>query len=371
MQPSRSKVMHVIWSLDLGGAEQVVLNLVRKLDRGRFEPIVCCLNEKGRYAEQVEREGIRVMALHKRPKFDPLLVPRLVRLIKREGVDLIHTHLFTGNLWGRIAAKIAGVPVISTEHGMDTWRGRFELTLDRWLTKTNRRVIFVSEGVKRFYSERNPSLNGKGRVLHNGIEVENFGLHSSKNNVLAELGIAHGRKVIGIVGRLVPEKSHEDFLEAIRLLYKEGREVTGLIVGEGEREAFLRGKVREMGIEKDVVFTGFRQDLDRLYSAMDVFVICSIREGFPLTILEAMAAGVPIVATRVGGILESIQDREEGLLVPAGHPEGLANSIASVLDDSQLRERLIKNARDLVRNRFSAEKMVKDHEALYEEVLAS
>ena len=371
MQPSRSKIMHVIWSLDLGGAEQVVLNLVRKLDRARFEPIVCCLNEKGRYADQVERQGIRVIALRKCPKFDPFLIPKLVSLIKTEGVDLIHTHLFTGNLWGRIAARIAGVPVISTEHGMDTWRGPFELTLDQWLAQVNRRVIFVSEGVKRFYSERNPSLQGKGRVLHNGIEVEDFGLRSLKNAVLAELGIGQNRKVVGIVGRLVPEKAHEDFLRAIQLLLRNESNVTGLIVGEGERESFLREKVRELGIEKKVVFAGFRQDLDRLYSALDVFVICSVREGFPLTILEAMAAGVPIVATRVGGILESIRDREEGLLVSPGNPEGLADSIASLLNDSSQRERLIRNARSLVRSRFSAEKMVKDHEALYEEVLAS
>ena len=368
-QPKR--VMHLIWSLDLGGAEQVVMNLVSGLDRHFFEPVVCCLNDKGRYAFQVEQEGIRVIAMQKQPKFDPLLIPRLVRLIKREKIDLVHTHLFTSNLWGRIAALLAGVPVISTEHGMDVWRKRFHWTLDTWLARINRRVIFVSEGVKRFYSDRNPSINGKGRVLYNGIDVARFKKPKGTGLLLKNWGIQGSPRVIGTVGRLVPEKSQVDFIEAIQVLREEGEEVIGLLIGEGELEANLRKRVREASLENQMIFAGFRKDIADLYSVMDVFVICSTREGFPVTVLEAMAAGVPIVATQVGGILESIRDNEEGLLVPPGDSMALAQAIARILKDPGLRERLVQNAKARVEKEFSLGKMVRNHEALYQEVLAS
>ncbi|MBI3999974.1 MAG: GT4 family glycosyltransferase PelF [Candidatus Omnitrophica bacterium] len=367
----RFRVLYLIWSLDLGGAEQVVMDLARKLNKQDFKPVICCLNEKGRYAPILEREGIKVFALDKKPKFDPWLLPKLIRLIKDERIDLIHTHLFTANLWGRLAAKFTGTPVIASEHGMDRWRTKFHTALDRSLVKTAKKIVFVSEAVRQFYVAKNPSLNGKSRVIHNGIDVAHFQKPLEIESVRKSLGLNHQEKVIGIVGRLVPEKAHVDFVEAIQLLSEEQKDILGLIVGEGELLELLKGQVEETGLQKHILFAGFRSDLATLYKAMDVLVLCSLREGFPLTILEGMAAGVPIVATSVGGVGELIKDREDGVLVPPGNPAALAQAISNVLSDHELKRRIVQAAQEKVQKYFSVEKMVKDHERLYAEVLGS
>lgn len=369
MRAQPVKVCTVIWSLELGGAEQIVVDLATHLDRRFFEPMVCCLNEKGRFAPQLEMLGVKVVALHKRPKFDPWIIFKLVSVFKKEKVKLIHTHLFTANLWGRMAAKLAGIPVVSTEHGMDVWRKKHHLAIDRFLTPFNERMVFVSEAVRSFYETRIPSLNGKAKVIHNGINTLNFDSAVAAAEIRRSLGIGEGRKVIGIVGRLVPEKAHVDFIETIQILLEKHQDVVGVIVGEGKLEEQLKTRVREAGIEDRVIFTGFRSDVSTLYPAMDIFVMTSLREGFPLTILEAMAAGVPVVATAVGGVKECIDHGKDGLLVPVTDTIALVDAISKLLEDKELKARLIQAGKEKVRTHFNVERMVKDYESLYEEVV--
>ena len=363
-------VMHIIWSLDLGGAEQVVVNLTRNFNRKRFHPIVCCLNQKGRYASLVEREGIPVFEMNKSPKLDLFLVPRLINLIKRMEVDLVHTHLFTANLWGRIAAKLAGVPVVSSEHGMDSWRNSIDLALDRILTSVNEKVVFVSNGVKNFYSQRNPAVDRKARIIHNGIEVDKFVPLSDREEIRRQLGLSPSAHVVGIVGRLVPEKAHHHFIQAIKLLSEEDPQIRALIIGEGKLLGQLKANVVKMRLEDRIYFLGNRIELPSLYQAMDVFVMSSLREGFPLTILEAMAAQVPVIATNVGGVGECIEHEQDGILVEPSNPAKLAEAIQRVFSDQNLRENLIRNASEKVCSRFSVQKMTRDHELLYEEILS-
>ncbi|MBI4387598.1 MAG: glycosyltransferase, partial [Candidatus Omnitrophica bacterium] len=231
----RKRILYVIWSLDLGGAEQVVIHLASNLDPKKFEPMVCCLNTKGRYAASVEQKGIRVFELKKRPKLDLFLIPKLVRLIREEKIDLIHTHLFTANFWGRLVAFFSGVPVVSTEHNMDVWKKWFHFAIDRILARVNTRMIFVSESVMKFYEKRVSRFNGKAKVIYNGIDVERF--QNSPHPTLSPSGGEEKGEgaphVIGIVGRLVPQKGHLDFIEAIRILRLRKKNVVGLIVGDG------------------------------------------------------------------------------------------------------------------------------------------
>ena len=363
------RVMHIIWSLDLGGAEQVVMNLTRHFDRKKFQPIVCCLNEKGRYAYLVENDGIPVFEMKKYPKLDFLLLPRLVRLIKRTKVDLIHTHLFTANLWGRLAAKLARVPVVSTEHGMDSWRSAIDLSLDQWLATFNQKIICVSEGVRRFYGQRNSNLDGKVKIIHNGIDVERFSAPADREEIRRQLGLNPSAHVVGIVGRLVPDKAHEDFIDAVKIISEQDPLIRGLIIGEGKLHRQLKAKVMKMHLEDKIYFLGNRNELPPLYRAMDIFVMSSIREGFPLTILEAMAANIPIVATDVGGVGECIEHEKDGILVPARNPKALATAIQILFADPSLMEELAKNASEKVWSQFSVQKMTQDHEALYQEIL--
>ena len=368
-QSRRVRVMYLIWSLDLGGAEQVVMNLAKKLDRQKFKAVVCCLNEKGRYAPLLEKEGIKVFELHKKPKFDLFLIFKLVGLIKQEKIDLLHTHLFSSNLWGRIAADIANIPVVSTEHNVDTWKGKFHFFLDRLLVNKNKRIIFVSEKVKEFYEEKGLQLDGKAKVLYNGIDTSHFTVSNRSSNVREKFGISRDAQVLGIVGRLVPQKAHVDFIEAVQQLKQRGKNVAGLIVGDGPLRKELEERVKKNGLESSIIFAGFSNDMTEFYQAMDVFVLCSLREGFPMTILEAMASGVPVVATNVGGVSECVTDGEHGLLVAPENPTALAEAISKIFEDSLLKERLIQNALRRVRDHFNIETMTAEHEQIYREVL--
>lgn len=359
----RFKVAYIIWSLDLGGAEQVVLHLAKSLNRDVFEPVVFCLNEKGRYAGGLETIGVRVIAFHKKPKLDFLLLPRLVQVLKDEKIDLVHAHLFTAGLWGRLAARRAGIPAVVTEHNTDTWKKWFHFVLDRLLLSFTDRMIFVSRKVEEFYSRRLGSLKGKGRVIYNGIDIERF---ESGKPGLSPLGPS---PILGAVGRLVPQKAHRDFVEMICLLRQKGRDVSGLIVGDGPLRRELGQHVKQLGLQGHISFSGFSKDIAACYREMDVFILPSLREGFPMALLEAMASGVPVVATAVGGVEECIRDRENGRLVPVNRPDLLADAAAEILTDETLRARLIKNARKTVTERFTVDEMVRGHEQIYKEVL--
>ncbi len=366
----RKRVLYVIWSLDLGGAEQVVLNLVQNIDPKRFEPQVLCLNDKGRYAEVLERRGIKISAMNKRPKFDPLLIPRMVKFIKKERIDLIHTHLFTANLWGRIAAWLSGVPVIATEHNQDVWKKPFHFFLDRVLFGATRKVIFVSKMVEQFYQSHLSAVDGKACVIYNGIDTGKFsGANQAALNLKKEFGFNDGAKVLGMVGRLVPQKGHVYFLDALSMLRAKGHKVCGLIAGDGPMRDELHTYAYDHGLGNFVAFSGFRSDMENVYRAMDVFVLASQYEGFPLVVLEAMAANVPIVATPVGGVVECLRDNENSLLVPFAESKQLAEALEKLLVNESLRIGLAETALREVQTRFSVEEMARQTEKVYEEVL--
>ena len=368
-QPSRTKVMFLIWSLDQGGAEQVVLNLAIGLDRQKFEPVICCLNEKGRYAFRAEAAGIRIEALGKRGRVDFGFLGRLTKLIRREKIDLIHSHLFTSNLWGRVASWITGVPIVSTEHNVDHWKKPYHFWMDRIVACISAKVICVSKKVEDFYLEKVPALRSRTLVIYNGIDTEFFKPGGEREKVRERLGIPVGRLIAGAVGRLVPQKRQQDFIEALAQLKRAGQNVGGILVGDGPERSALEKKAQEAGLTKEIIFTGFCDNTPELYAAMDVFVLCSEREGFPMTVLEAMAAGLPVVATDVGGVSECVENGKTGFLIQPGDPEAIAHALLRLFANTDIRTFLAQNAGELVRNEFSIMQMAERHEELYSEVL--
>jgi len=363
------KVLYVIWSLDQGGAEQVVLNLVAGLDRPKFEPMISCLNEKGRYAFRAEAAGIKIEALGKKGRVDLGFLARFTGLIRREKIALIHSHLFTSNLWGRIAAWLTGVPIVTTEHNVDQWKKPYHFWMDRIMAGVSRKVICVSRKVEEFYLKKVPELRSKTAVIYNGIDAALFKPDGKRDKARERLGIPKDRFLAGTVGRLVPQKRQKDFIEAVAKLKKAGLNIGGILIGDGPQRPELEKKVRALGLEREIIFTGFCDDTPALYAAMDAFVLCSEREGFPMTVLEAMAAGVPVVATDVGGVNECVEHEKTGLLIPADEPEAIVQALMRLFGSPELRDLLVKNAGERVRNDFSLMQMARRHEALYFEIL--
>lgn len=365
----RINILYVIWSLGLGGAEQVVINLAKGLDKTRFNPIVCCLNEKGRFAEELEKAGINVIALHKRGPFDLSIIGKLVRVIKENNISVVNTHLWGANLWGRIAAHKAKVKVIiATEHNLDTWKGWLHIALDKWLSYRTDKIIVVSESVKYFYAHKVGIDSSKMVVVYNGIDLARYDCLPADKH---EFGIDGNEVVIGIVGRLVPQKGHKYFLSAMKEILKKYGDspIKGIIIGSGPMEKELKQYSQELGLERNVIFTGLRTDIPRLLKMLNILVMPSTREGLPMIALEAMAAGVPVIAAEVGGIPEIVIDGKTGILIPPEDPDALAGAIMKCLDSSVMCNKIVAGAKEIIENKFQIAHMIINTESIYSELL--
>lgn len=363
------QVAQVIWSLGLGGAEQVVIRLAKGVDRRRFEPVIICLDRPGPFATEAEADGIEVVALDKRGPLDVRAVARLARLLRSRRIDVVHTHLWGANLWGRLAAAAVRVPVVvTTEHNVDTWKRSYHLALDRALAPAATHLVAVSGEVRGFYEARGVG-RGRWRVVHNGVDV-GAAPRRERGEAFRALGLDEADRVVGLVCRLVPAKAPEVFLHALALAAARVPALRGLVVGDGPSRAEAEALARRLGLAERVVFAGLRRDVPDLLPGLDALVFSSLREGLSMAMLEAMAAGVPVVATAVGGTPELITHGVTGLLVAPGRPEDLADAVVSLLEDAPAADRLRDAARRRVEERFSVARMIEAHEALYAEVPA-
>lgn len=364
-------ILYIIWSLEVGGAERIVISLAKYINKEKYNPIVCCLNHKGKLAEELEKIGIKVIALNKKPGIDLSIIPKLIRVIKDNRIHIVHTHLWTADFWGRIAAKFSEVPVIiSTAHNVDCWKPKIFLFIDKLLTGFSDIIIAVSEEVKNFYLKTAKLPREKIITVFNGIELAKFDPSAAnKIDKTKEFNFSPNDKVIGIIGRLVEQKGQVYFLEMMRILKQKYPDIKGLVIGEGPLKEKLIHKAKELQLEKSVVFTGLRKDIPDLLNFIDILVSSSTYEGLPMILLEAMAAGKPIVATRVGGNPEIIDDGKTGFLVPAKDPQALVDRVASLLDDNEYSKKIGDSAQEKVKKLYSIEKMLQDTENIYDELL--
>ncbi|MDP1853766.1 MAG: GT4 family glycosyltransferase PelF [Candidatus Omnitrophota bacterium] len=366
---NRINILYVIWSLGLGGAEQVVINLAKNLDKQKFNPIVCCLNDKGVFAEELEKEGIEVIPLAKKHKFDISVIKSLINIIKQYKIDIVHTHLWGANFWGRIAAKLSGVKVIiATEHNIDVWKTSLHLFLDKLLSFITDKIIVVSNKVGEFYAQKAHIAKNKIRVIYNGIDIGRFNRDINSGQKRESLGISNDEKVIAIIGRLVPQKGHRYFLRALKKLTACGLNVKGLIIGSGELEAELKEYSASLGLNGKVLFMGLRKDVDTILPIVDILALPSLREGMPIAALEAMACGIPVVATDVGGNREVITDGVTGYIVPPEDDALLAEKIKILIEDRALANSFADAGRKRIRESFSNSQMLKASEGLYTEL---
>jgi glycosyltransferase involved in cell wall biosynthesis len=362
------RVAQVIWSLGLGGAEQVVIRLAASLDRRRFEPFVCCLDRPGPFAPQAEAAGLEVVALDKRGPLDARAAWRLARLLRSRRVDVVHTHLWGANLWGRLAALGARIPVIvTTEHNVDTWKRAHHLAIDRALAPVTTHLVAVSQQVLEFYETRGVG-RGRFRVVHNGVDTS-AAPRRGRGAAFLGLGLGTDDPVVGLVGRLVPAKAPEVFLRALALAAARVPGLRGLVVGDGPLRPQVEAEARRLGLGSRVAFAGVRQDVSDLLPGLDALVFSSLREGLSMAMLEAMAAGVPVVATDVGGTPELIVHGVTGLLVPPGRPDRLCDALVELLEDAAAGDAIRQAARRCADEHFSLAKMTAAHEALYGETL--
>ncbi|MFH0731633.1 MAG: glycosyltransferase [Candidatus Omnitrophota bacterium] len=363
---SKLNVMYVIWSLGLGGAEQVVINLAKGLDKSRFNVAVCCLNQKGVFAENLEKEGIPVLELHKKGKIDLFIIRKLVRVMKSYDIDIVHTHLWGANLWGTIAAKIAGIKCITTIHNTEFADNKLEVFFEKFLAKLPNRIIAVGEEVKNAYIENAKVAADKIDVIYNGIEIKKLSVISYQSSVKRGLGIKDDEIVLAIIGRLVEQKGHKYLFEAISHL-NGNYNIKLLVVGDGPIKESLWSMVDGLELKDKVIFTGFRKDIADIMDASNIIAVPSLYEGIPIVILEAMARKRPVIVTNIGGNRELI-DTEESF-VPVADSVSLAKAIEKFIKSPELCQVVADSAYERVRTIFSLGNMINKTQDLYIKLL--
>lgn len=368
----RIRVVHIIPTLDQSGAEKQLFLLASQLPRDRFETRVLAITRGGHYEVCLKESGIQVEVIGKRLKWDPRSLSRLTGRLRELKPDIVHTWLFAGNSYGRAAAMWAKCPhVIASERCVDSWKREYQFVLDRWLARRSDAIAVNSEAVKSFYTKVGIPAE-KIVVVANAIEPRSeVNVDCAVADLRIELDLPADVPTIGFVGRLWPQKRVQDLIWAADILRIGGWNFHLLIVGDGPRRAALERLTRTLDLKRMVHFLGHRSDARTLIDLMDVAVIPSKFEGMPNVALEAMQAGKPVVATRIPGMDEVVQDGVTGSLVPPKRPMELARAISKLLNEPDRRNDMGRLGRQRVAQLFSVERMVQGYAELYAKVVAN
>ena len=358
-------ILHVTWSLQTGGLEMVVLDLARLGPEFGLRPLVACLEKAGDLVPRLEAAGTPYYKLDKRPGIDPGAVRRLARLVREQRVDVLHAHNQGAMFYCGLAGLLTRRPVVYTRHGASFGKDASHRWMSRLVSRMARLVVCVGRDALRVTRERDKVPAAKARLIYNGADLELFdGAADSRAAVRAELGLAEDDQVIITVGRLSGLKDQAGLIAAVAALDA----ARLVLVGDGEERQALEATARRLGVSHRVIFTGVRRDVPRLLGAADVFALSSLSEGISIAILEAMAAGLPVVATRVGGNPEIVIDGQTGLLVEPGRPDLLAAALEQLLKDPRRAAALGAAGRRRAEEKFSLRAMVGAYAAMYREV---
>jgi glycosyltransferase involved in cell wall biosynthesis len=367
LPPRRIRVMQVVDQLSGGGAETLVREIARNLDRTRFEPSVCVTRRFNQDIDIAAELGVPVYCLRRAGRFDLRGFIRLVKLLRRERPDVVHCHKTGSNTLGRLAALMAGVPcIIAHEHTMPE-RGRVQRWLDRELARRTALVLACDRALRSALVRLEGLTPGKVRVANNGVDTSRFYPDESRRiSARAALGVAD-QPVVGIFARLESQKDIPNLLAAAQLVHQEMPDTMFLLVGDGPLRIQLEQLSLALGLRAVVRFLGFRRDTPDLMRAVDVVALSSVWEGMPVSVLEAMASAKPLVATDVGSVSDAVVNLETGLLVPPRSPQLLARALLSLLRNPEARQAMGQAGRQRVEKQFTLQAMVSGIEQVYVE----
>jgi glycosyltransferase involved in cell wall biosynthesis len=374
-------ILYVFDNLEFGGGERVFAQLINRLSDKRYKIMVACF-QTGAFIEKIEGSGAQIQPVDMRNRFNFGVILQLSNLIKKERVDIVHSQGARADFFARMAAKLAGAPiVISTVpmpvEGFDVhpMKKFIYIVLNRFSERFVDRFIVVSEALKKVMIERHKIDPQKVVKIYNGIEVDEYHIDDDeevmygKLSLREELGLKNEIPVIGAIGRLVWQKGFEYFIEAIPEVLKEFKGARFLLVGEGELKDELKVKSKKLKFEDKIFFVGFRNDIKEILQSIDVLVMPSLLEGLPMILLEAMAMEKPIVATEIEGIKEVLDNGKTGSLVPPKDSKVLAGAIIKMITHKENALNMGLAARKVVTERFGVDVMVEKHKEVYEELL--
>lgn len=387
------KIIRIQSRICIGGPAIHTILLSSEMNKDRFRTILVggALEEGETDITSFARsKSVNIVVMNKmgrkiRWRTDLITLIKLYALMKKERPDIVHTHTAKAGTLGRIAAYLAGVPIIlHTFHGhifhgyFNPYISRMFLLLERALGKITDKIIVISNQqfyeICKIYKIAN---EGKFEIIPLGLELDKFLEPKPDKDRLEyrkKLGITTDTILVGVIGRLVPIKNHRMFLQAAKSVLSKSQilpiKVKFLIVGDGELRTQLEDYAKQLEITNDVIFTGWQNCMDTVYDSLDIIALTSVNEGTPLTLIEAMAAGKPVIATNVGGVQDIVIDGYNGVLVPPNEPEIFADRLLELLQDMEMRNKFARTGRNFVKEKFHYRRLVSDMEKLYEGLLA-
>lgn len=365
------RVAFVVHVMQVAGAEVLVCETIARLG-GRIEPVVFCLDRVGTLGERLQQQGVPVVAFDRRPGLDWSLFPRMAREIRNRAIDVVHAHQYTPFFYSSIAARRSGrrPRVIFTEHGRHypdvvSWKRRLgnRLVFDRLAD----RITAVCDFSARSLAEKDGFSAHRIEVIPNGIDLQRYEAVGDRTALRASLGLARDRTYVIIVARFHPVKDHATLLAGFADVAARRPDVDLLLAGDGPLRPALEQQIAALGIGSRVRLLGVRSDVADLLRAADIFTLSSVSEAASITLLEAMASGLPAIVTAVGGNPELVRDEVDGILVPRGDAARFTAALLRLIDDPALRGRMGQSGAERVRSQFQMSRTIERYGALYTE----
>jgi glycosyltransferase involved in cell wall biosynthesis len=349
------KIIHLVENLNTGGLEKIVATLAKGINQTKFETEVWCLVNGGSIADQLIKEGVRVKLLNYKSYRNPLTFLNLAKRLKKENVQVTHMHGFFASVLGMGASLLAGICTKIVHVHTSFYTLSFKnILLNKWINARATKVIYVSEKSRNLFLQEGYGTLEKSIVIYNGIDY-----NPCVNQEQLDAPI------ISTVASLYIHKGHDILIKAIPEVLKKIPKAHFWIIGKGPLEATLKRLAKNLNIEENITFWGEKNDINKMLSQSSLFVLPSLREGLPISIIEAMAQSKAVIASEVGGVSEIVEDNVTGLIVDAKNTKQLAEKITILLSDTTLRDKMGKNGRLAYENKFQASIMLNHIENVY------
>ena len=365
---SLKKVLHVTFDMSIGGAEQVIYNLIEHTDKSKYDVSILCLNQPiGLFGRQLQEKDYQITAFNRKPGFDLSLINSIRHHIIHHNIDVLHCHQYTPYVYGVLGAAFTRCKVIYTEHGRfhPDQRKLKRVLVNPLLNLFTDYVTAISSATREALVDFENFPRDTIKIVYNGIDDSRY-LLPQDSKLKKALGLKENTHILGTVARLDSIKNQKMMIKALKIVHQTYPKTFLIIVGDGPERKNLEALAAGLQISRYVIFTGFREDAYLFYKIMDIFLLTSFSEGTAMTLLEAMASSLPCIVTDVGGNPEIVKDEETGFIIPSDDEKALAQKICTLFRNRDLRGKMGQGARKRFKENFTVDKMVQAYQEMYD-----